>query len=135
MPTRRSYAFGGGGIELPLHRELPEDYIAVNVDPILMAGADDILWNPGGAATEVYNVEFLIVNVTNVAVTVSIGVDLAGGGGLAAVEYWMYNDIVPFPGNSGWRGSFTIDGDDDVRGWCVTGANLANVQWRIRRLW
>lgn len=109
----------------------------VQVDPVSMAATDSILWNPGSTAAELYEVSFLVVN-TNLpspgAVTVRIGVDIAAGGALAVPEYWVLDEIVPYPGTLGWRGPFIIAGDDDVRGFCSTGASLASIHFRIRRV-
>ena len=135
MPTEIFQLKGGGGKQLPIGVELPNDYAMMNVPPILMAGADGILWNIGTNNAYAYSVEFLIVNVNNALVTVNIGVDLVSAGALTPAEFWMFNEVIPSPGTSGWKGPFIINGSDDVRGWCVTGANLANGQWRIKRLW
>lgn len=107
----------------------------VQVDPVEIPAAEGVLWNPGVVAAQLYEVSFLVVNndAGAAAVTVSVGVDLAGAGALAAPEYWMYNEIVPYPGTSGWRGPFLIAGDDDVRG-VASAANDASIHWRIRRV-
>jgi len=135
MPTQIYQRKGGGGLEIPMAFELADEYVAIYKEPQLLAAADGILWDPGTNSAYAYSVEFLVVNVHNALVTVSIGHDINSGGALTAAEYWMFSEVIPFPGNSGWRGPFTIDGADDVRGWCATGAAHANVQWRIRRLW
>jgi hypothetical protein len=107
--------------------------------PVQLPAADGILWSPGGLATELYEVDFLIVN-TSGAVTgpISVGVDIGAGGGLTAVEYWMYQENLPWPGTSGWRGSarqgFLCRGADDIRGLNGAGANLATIHFRIRRI-
>lgn len=105
------------------------------VDPVEIPAAEGVLWNPGAAATELYEVSFLVVNndAGGAAVTVSVGVDLGAGGGLAAPEYWMFNEVIPYPGTSGWRGPFIMAGDDDVRG-IASVANDASIHWRIRRV-
>lgn len=104
------------------------------VDPVLVPNAEGILWNPGATAAELYEVSFLVVNIDGAAaVVVSVGVDIAAGGGLAAEEYWMYNETIAAPGTSGWRGPFLMAGDDDIRG--VAGAaNDAAIHFRIRRV-
>jgi hypothetical protein len=93
------------------------------------------MWNPGANAAERYDVEFFVVNndAGGTAVTVSIGVDIATGGGLAAPEYWMFNEVIPYPGGSGWRRGGIVGGDDDVRG-VASVVNDASVHWRIRRV-
>lgn len=107
----------------------------VQVDPVNIPAADWLLWNPGATATELYEVYFLVVNndAGGAPVTVSVGVDLAAGGALAAPEYWMFNEVIPYPGNSSWRGPFQMAGDDDIRG--VASAALdAAIHFFIRRI-
>jgi hypothetical protein len=107
--------------------------------PVLLPAADGILWNPGGTLTELYEVDFLVVNVAGAATgPISIGVDINRAGSLSAVEYWMYQENLPWPGTSGWRGSarqgFLCRGADSIRGLNGAGANLATVHFRIRRI-
>ena len=108
----------------------------VQVDPVEVPVVEGVLWDPGAVAAQLFEVSFLVVNndAGGVAVTVSIGVEIGGGGGgLAAPGYWMFNEIIPYPGSSGWRGPFVIAGDDDVRG--VAGvANDASISFRIKRV-
>ena len=82
--------FGGGGANFPAAINPANTYRRHHMDPILMAGADGILWDPGLNQYVAYEIEFLVVNVHNAAVVVNIGVDLVSGGGLTAGEYWMY---------------------------------------------
>jgi hypothetical protein len=112
---------------------------SVIAPPIQLPAADGILWNPGGTASELYEVDFIIIN-TSGAVTgpVSVGVDIGAGGSLSNVEYWMYQESLPWPGTSGWRGSarqgFLMRGADVIRGLNGAGANLASIHFRIRRI-
>ena len=106
------------------------------VDPVLMAAADGILWNPGATAAQRYSVEFLAVNIDTVAaaaIAFNIGVDRDGGGALTDVEYWVREEVITYPGSSGWRGPFIINGNDDVRLLAAI-ANDVAVQWLISRL-
>ena len=107
----------------------------IQVDPVEIPVAEGILWNPGAAAAETYEVSFLVVNndAGGAAVTVSVGVDIAAGGGLAAPEYWVFEEVVPYPGSLGWRGPFIIDGDDDVRG-VASVANDASIHFRVTQI-
>jgi hypothetical protein len=109
----------------------------VQVDPVLMAAADAVLWNPGATAAELYEVSFNCVNidtVTAAAIAFNIGVEIGGAGGvLTDDEFWVRNEIIPYPASSGWRGPYLIAGDDDVRGWAAI-ANDVAVHWRIRRV-
>ncbi len=106
-----------------------------DVNPAEIAGAEGDLWAPGGTSAEVYEVEFLVVNndAGSAAVTVSVGLDLAAGGSLAAPEYWVFNEVVPYPGTLGWRGPFIMRGDDAVRG-VASVANDASIHFRIKRV-
>lgn len=105
------------------------------IDPVEVPVAEGVLWNPGADATELYKVSFLVVNndAGGAVVTVSIGVDIAAGGALVAPEYWVFNEVVPYPGSLGWRGPFLIAGDDDVRG-VASVANDASIHFRARRV-
>jgi len=110
----------------------------IQVDPVEIPAAEGILWNPGATAAELYAVWFNVVNndAGAAAVTVSVGVDLAAGGGLAAPEYWMFNEVIPYPGTSGWRGGrngYIIAGDDDVRG-IASVANDASIHFQVKRV-
>jgi hypothetical protein len=102
---------------------------------IPVAEAD--LWNPGATAAQLFEVEFLVVNNTaapGAAVTgVYIGRDVGGAGALAAPHYWMFDETIPYPGTSDWRGPFILAGNDDVRG-VAFAANVCSVEWRIRRI-
>lgn len=106
----------------------------VQVDPQLITAAEADLWDPGADAGDMYDVEFLVVNVDGTdAVDVSVGQDVAGGGGLAAGEYFMYSEIVLAKGTSGWRGPFRIGGDDVIRG-IAGAANDACIHFRIKKV-
>jgi hypothetical protein len=107
----------------------------VQVDPVEIPVAEGILWNPGATAAQLFEVSFLVINndAGAAAVTVSVGVDIAAGGALASPEWWMFNEIVPYPGTSGWRGPFVIAGDDDVRG-VASAANDASIHFRVKRV-
>lgn len=118
---------------IPWRRDYPA---YVQVDPVAIPSpGEDILWNPGADATELYEVSFIVVNndTGGAAVTVSLGVDLAAGGALAAPEYWMFSEVIPYPGTSGWRGPYLIAGDDDIRG-IASAAGDASIHFRIRRV-
>ncbi len=107
----------------------------VQVDPVLIPSTEGVLWNPGSTAAQIYEVSFMAVNFDagGAAVTISVGVDIAAGGSLATLEYWMFNEVLPYPGTTGWRGPFIIGGDDDVRG-IASAANDAGIHFRIRRV-
>lgn len=114
-----------------------EDHILLP-PTVTIPQAEGILWNPGLAAAQEFLVEFLIVN-TNVAGAavpgVYVGRDEDAGGALAITEYWMYDEVIPYPGTSAWRGPFVFNGDDAIRAVQGAGAaNVAAVHFRIRRV-
>ena len=107
----------------------------INVDPLLIPNSEGILYNPGTTAAQIYWILYKVVNIdaSGAAVTVSVGADIAAGGGLATIEYDMFNEIIPYPGTSGWRDLGMIGGDDDVRG-IASAANDAIIRFKIRRV-
>jgi len=107
----------------------------LNVDPVLIPSSEGILYNPGTTAAQIYWIQYKVVNVdaSAAAVTVSVGADIAAGGGLATIEYDMFNEIIPYPGSSGWRDLGMIGGDDDVRG-IASAADDAIIRFKIRRV-
>ena len=108
----------------------------IDVNPAEIPVAEGNLWAPGLADTVRYGVEFLVVNndAGSAAITgVYVGRDVDAGGALAAPEYWMFNETVPHPGTSGWRGPFYMHGDDAIRG--VAGVvNDASIHFRVKRV-
>lgn len=105
----------------------------VQVDPLEIGdggAANNLLFNPGATAAQLYEVDYLIVNVNGAMVTVTVGVDVAGTG--VVTHPWIDSEVIPYPGSSGWRSGGIIAGDDDVRG--VTSAVGAIIHWRIRRV-
>lgn len=107
-----------------------------DVNPVEIPAAEGDLWDPGGTSAEVYEVEFYIVNNDAGSAAVSgvyVGLDLASGGTLAAPEYWMFNETIPYPGSSGWRGPFIMRGDDQIRG-VAAAANDVSIHFRIKRV-
>jgi hypothetical protein len=106
-----------------------------DVNPVEIPSTEGDLWAPGGTSAEEYELEFYVVNndAASSAVTVSVGLDLGAVGSLAAPEYWIFNEVVPYPGNLGWRGPFIMRGDDAVRG-IASVANDASIHFRIKRV-
>jgi len=45
----------------------------------------------------------------------------------------MFNEVIPYPGSSGWRDLGIIAGDDDVRA-VASAADDAIIRFRIRRV-
>lgn len=126
---------GGGGGNFPQASRPANLFVRRNLAPVNLPNADGLLWDPAETNAECYEVEFLIVNQHNAAITCTVGIDLAGGGGLAAPEFWMRNEVVPYPGDSAWRGPFVLLGNSTVRGLCSTIASGGCIHWRIRRMW
>lgn len=102
---------------------------------VLVPSTEGVLYNPGSTTAQHYWVLYKLVNVDvgGAAVTCSIGVDHAAGGGLATLEYDMFNEVLPYPGTSGWRDLGIIAGDDDIRG-IASAADDAIIRFKIRRV-
>ena len=104
-------------VTLPWTPERP-----LQLDAVLVPNSQGVLLDGSASLTSagVYEVSFVIVNIdgTN-AVTVSVGVDLAAGGALAAAEFYMTDVVVPAGGSTGVH-TITMAADDDIRG--VAGA-------------
>lgn len=107
----------------------------VYVPPQTMPNAEGALWTPGVADTIHYEVNFIVVNVFG-AVTgpVTVGQDIAAGGGLFLPEFWMYQEFLAWPGTSSWRGPFFMRGNDVIRGLDGGGANQSNIHFRVKRV-
>jgi len=105
--------------------------------PAILAAADAVLWTPPlpNTIAELYEIDFLLVNVAGVVTgPVSVGVDIGAVGALAIPEFWVYQEMLPWPGSSGWRGTFLCRGLDTIRGWNAAGANLSTIHFRVRRI-
>lgn len=100
--------------------------------------AEGDLWSPAVGAAVLYQVWYMIVNndAGGAAVTVSVGRDVGAGGGLAAPEYWTFNEIIPYPGQTEWRGGrygFRVAGNDAIRG-IASVANDASIHFMVKRV-
>jgi hypothetical protein len=126
---------GAGGLNYPSAITAENRYRRNRLDPVNLPIADGILWDPGLTTWECFDVEFIVVNQHTAPIVATVGIDIAGGGALAAGEYWLYNLVIPHTGDSGWQGPFAIAGDDIVRGLCPTIASGGVVHWRIERAW
>jgi hypothetical protein len=109
----------------------------IQQDPTELITSSQTLFDPGSDSTEEYLVSFNVVNIDDAnyyPATVSIGVDIGGNGGnLADKEFWMMQQVVGYPGSSGWQGPYLIAGDDNVIG-LATANNSATVHIRARRV-
>ena len=107
----------------------------VQQDGVAVPVAEGIVYNPGTTAAQSYWVQYKVVNIDAgaAAVTVSVGVDVAAGGSLAGPEYDMFNEVIPYPGSSGWRDLGIIAGDDDIRA-VASVADDAIIRFKIRRI-
>ena len=108
----------------------------VEVPSVEIPVAEGDLWDPTLANAIRYAVEFNVVNndAGGAAIAgVYVGREINSAGGLAVPYYWMFNETIPHPGESGWCGPFYMHGNDAIRG--VAGvANDASVQWRVKRV-
>lgn len=126
---------GGGGKYSP-NGVLPENgYAAYQIDPRSLPNPEAALFSPGGSNGESYLIRILVVNQHTGVVNVTIGHDIGATGALGAGEYFLYNEPIPYPGTSGWRGPFLIPGDDAIRGICNTINNGAAVHFDAIRMW
>jgi len=102
---------------------------------VAIPSAEGIVYNPGTTAAQTYWVQYKVVNIDagGAAVTVSVGSDASAGGSLAGAEYDMFNEVIPYPGSSGWRDLGIIAGDDDIRA-IASAADDAIIRFRIRRV-
>lgn len=136
MPTR-TFSLRGGGIDhFPVGVELEDAYVFVDVPSQELPVAEADLWDPGAADTVIYEVYVNVINndAGGAAIAgVYVGREINSAGGLAAPYYWLYNETVPHPGESGWRGPYFIHGDDAVRGVAAV-ANDASCHFRVRRI-
>jgi hypothetical protein len=116
-------------------RRIHHDY--EQVDPVVLTAAVLPLYTPGGTGAELYSIEFLIVNNDSTApreaTSVTVGVDIGAAGTLGLGEYWLFDHIIPFPGDTDWRGPFLMPGDDRVMG-IADRADTTSVHWRIKRV-
>lgn len=95
---------------------------AVEVDSKELAAAEAELWDPGTTSADLYRVEFNCVHHIDGAgvnrnpckITIGKGV---GGAAVAIPNWWVYALPLGYPGETGWKGYFTIAGDDTVRGY------------------
>jgi len=126
-----SDSFRTDPFRIPWQRDFPAWQ---DVDPVEIPVVEGVLWDPGTSALRQFEVMFYVVNndAGAMSVTVSVGLDLGSGGSLAAPEYWMFNEVIPYPGTSGWRGPFILHADDAIRG-VASAANDASIHFRIRR--
>jgi hypothetical protein len=108
----------------------------VDVASVEIPVAEGDLWNPGLADSVIFQVKFNIVNNDAGSAAVSgvyVGREINSTGGLARPYYWVFNETIPFPGQTGWRGPFFIHGDDAIRG-VAAAANDASIHFDIRRV-
>jgi hypothetical protein len=103
---------------------------------IAIPAAEGDLWNPGLADTYRFAVEFNVVNdaVGAIAATgVYVGREINSAGGLASPYYWLFDETIPYPGETGWCGPYIIHGDDAVRG-VRAAAGPCSITFRVKRV-
>ncbi len=105
------------------------------VDPTVLTNVVTPLYDPGTTGAQLYSVEFLIVNNDAGAapVTVTVGVDIGGVGTLGLGEYWLFDHIIPYPGDTEWRGPFIMPGDDRVMG-IASAVDDTSIHFRVKRV-
>jgi len=136
MPTWKFVHPGGGDLAFPSGVEVPDDWVFVDVPSVELPAAEGDLWDPVGADTDIYRVMFQVIanDAAGLAIAgVYVGREIDSAGGLAVPYYWMFNETIPFPSNSGWYGPYYIHGDDAIRG-VAADANDASIHFDVRRV-
>ena len=87
-----------------------------------LTAAEAELWDPGTTASDLYHVWVNCVHhidgtgVNRNPCKITIGQGL-GGAAVAIPNWWIYAQPLGYPGETGWRGPFTLPGNDTVRGY------------------
>ncbi len=109
----------------------------IQLDAILLPSTDAALLDGSAVFTSggVYEVTFNVVNIdgTNPALGVTVGIDLAGGGSVAAAEQLMVNVTIPAGGRTGDI-TVTMAADDDIFGGATSANDAAMHFTRIVRV-
>lgn len=136
MPTEMYMLKGGGGLSFPSGIQLDASYLFYSAPSIELPAAEGDLWDPGHDNAWWFEVYFFLVNNDAAGADASgiyVGREINSAGGLTRPHYWMFNDILPFPGRSGWQGPHYMHGDDAVRGYAAA-ANTVSIHFKVRRL-
>jgi hypothetical protein len=115
---------------------MPDSWVFYNAPSVELPAAEGDLWNPALANEVWLQIEFILINNDAGAAGAAgtyVGREVNSVGGLARPYYWMFNETIPHPGTSGWRGPFYIHGDDAVRGY-TTNANEVSIHFKVRRI-
>ena len=126
----------GGDLAFPTGIHKPDDFVWVDVVSRNIAAAEGDLWDPALLDSDIFEVFFLVVNNNAAAAVVTgvyIGREPNSAGGLAAPNYWLFDETIPYPGNSDWQGPFYIHGDDAIRGVAATGA-ATSIFFKVRQI-
>jgi len=107
----------------------------IEVDPVVLGtSANTVVWNPGSTATDVYLVEFELVNSYSVAggawPLVYVGLDIGATGSLT---HYVWRKHVPWRHTTGWRGPYVMNGDDDFMAWSGDASSIT-INFRIRKV-
>lgn len=136
MPTSKWFLKAGGDLAFPTGVQLEDAYVFVDVPSVELPVAEGDLWDPGEADTVIYRVMFNVVNDDVGAAAIAgvyVGREIDSAGGLTVPYYWLYNETIPHPGQSGWRGPYYIHGDDAIRGVAAV-ANDASIHFDVKRV-
>lgn len=116
---------------VPWQREF-KDY--VQIDGVLLTGAEAELWAPGTAAAQLYEVCYNACSIDTVSSVVDLTIGHGvGAAAIAVADYWTRDEPLPLGCNTGWRGPWVIGGDDSVRG-NAGAANDIAVSFRVRQV-
>lgn len=97
-----------------------------HVEPVLLTNSEADVWNPGGAATDIYEVTLTLVNTDSSDRTVTLGWESNSTGGLAVIGQWVPGTTV-VANRTLVSGPFRMAGDDAIRG-SASVTSVVNVQ-------
>ena len=84
--------------------------------------------------SERWHVWFYLCNEDSSSHTVTIGIDNASGGTLAAGEYILKDYTIAANAYLDWLGPFYMDRDDQIRGFADTASKVA-IHMRLEQIW
>ena len=84
----------------------------ISVDPVPLTEAAADVYDPAGAAADIFDIQFLVSNVTATAYYATVGVDVDDGGSVSDGEL-IFQEVIPGNGTSGWN-KCRINGEDVI---------------------
>lgn len=103
----------------------------IQKDPIVLGtGANTVIYNPGSTATELYLIDFKLVNYGAAGNLIKVGFDI---GATAALTHYAFFEYMPIYTTTDWQGPFEMAGDDDMMAWAASGTSTA-IHLRVRKV-